>query len=204
MNVLIAEDDLTSRNMLASVLGKSGFDVLEATNGLEALGLLLGADAPKMAIIDWMMPEVDGLEVVRRVRARQTKLPPYIIMLTTRGEKSDIVKGLDVGADDYLAKPFDIGELRARINVGRRMMDLQAQLAAQVEEFRQAMAHIDTLRGILPICSFCKKIRNDEGYWDQVEAYVTRHSEATFSHSVCPECMKAHYSDFNDGTDDAT
>jgi DNA-binding response OmpR family regulator len=198
MKILIAEDDVTSRNMLASVMGKSGFVVQEVANGKEALAALGAEDAPRLAIIDWMMPEMDGLEVVRRVRARQRKQPPYIIMLTTRGEKDDIVKGLEAGADDYLQKPFDIGELRARIGVGRRMLELQERLAAQVEELRQAMDHIDTLRGILPICSFCNKIRNDEGYWDRVEAYITRHSLAEFSHGICPECMKKHYPDYEE------
>jgi DNA-binding response OmpR family regulator len=193
MKILIAEDDVTSRTMLASVLEKSGFDVTEAVNGKEALSVLGADDAPRLAIIDWMMPEMDGLEVLRQVRARQTEQPPYIIMLTTRGEKDDIVNGLEAGADDYLQKPFDVGELHARIGVGRRMLGLQERLASRVEELRRATDYIDTLRGILPICSFCKKIRNDEGYWDRVEAYITRHSLAEFSHSVCPECLKKHY-----------
>ena len=196
MRILIAEDDFTSRNMLAAVLKKGGHEVVETVDGSEAWDELQKLDAPKLAILDWMMPEMDGLEVVRRVRAVQSSQPPYIIMLTTKDEKADIVAGLDAGADDYLAKPFDIGELRARVEVGRRIAEMQERLAAQVQELRQTLEHIKTLQGILPICSFCKKIRDGQGYWDQVEAYISRYSDAQFSHSVCPECMKKHYSEF--------
>lgn len=195
MKILIAEDDLTSRTMLATVLKKMEHDVVETTSGSEAWDAVQKPDAPQLAILDWMMPEMDGLEVVHRVRAIQSSQPPYIIMLTTKGEKEDIITGLDAGADDYLAKPFDSGELRARVDVGRRMIEMQESLAAQVKEMLQAQDHIKTLQGILPICSFCKKIRDDEGYWERVDEYIGRHSDAQFSHSVCPECKKKHYPD---------
>ena len=193
MRILIAEDDLTSRTMLAAMLRKSGHDVVETANGSEAWDALQEPDAPRLAILDWMMPEMDGLEVVRRVRAIQSSQPPYVIMLTAKDERADIVAGLDAGADDYLAKPFDVGELRARVEVGRRMVEMRERLAAQIQELRDSLEHIKTLQGILPICSFCKKIRDDQGYWDQVEAYVGKHSDVRFSHGICPECMKRHY-----------
>ncbi|PKN04037.1 MAG: response regulator [Deltaproteobacteria bacterium HGW-Deltaproteobacteria-9] len=207
MRILIAEDDFTSRTMLAAVLKKGGDDVVETANGLEAWNEIQKPDAPRLAIFDWMMPEMDGLEIVRRIRALesdQTTSPDspatadrhYLIMLTTRDDKSDIIAGLNTGADDYLAKPFDPGELRARVEAGRRMLNMQKQLAEQIRELKQALDHIKTLQGILPICSFCKKIRDDGGYWNQVEAYISRHSDAMFSHSICPECMKKHYSEF--------
>lgn len=196
MRILIAEDDFTSRNMLAAILKKSGYEAVETTNGAEAWDVLQKPDAPKMAILDWMMPLMDGLEVVRRVRAMETERPPYIIMLTTKVEKADIITGLDAGADDYLTKPFDIGEFRARVEVGRRMVEMQERVARHVQELHRALEQIKTLQGILPICSFCKKIRNDQGYWDQLEVYVSEHSDAQFSHGLCPECLKEHYPDF--------
>jgi sigma-B regulation protein RsbU (phosphoserine phosphatase) len=189
MRILIAEDDLTSRAMLAAVLKRSGHEVVETTDGAQAWDALQQADAPSLAILDWMMPHMDGLEVVRRVRAQQGDRPPYIIMLTTKGEKADVATGLGAGADDYLSKPYDLGELRARVEAGRRMIDMRDRLAAQRDELREALEHIRTLQGILPICVHCKKIRDDQGFWSQVEAYVSSHSEATFSHGICPDCI---------------
>jgi len=196
MKILIAEDDFTSRTVLTAVLKKQDHEVTATVNGAEAWQALQQPDAPKLAILDWMMPEMDGLEVVRRVRALQTDRPPYIIMLTTKGEKADIIAGLEAGANDYLAKPFDPGELRARIEVGRRMVEIQAALASKIAELRQALDQIKTLRGIVPICANCKKIRDDQGYWNQVEVYVRDHTEAEFSHSICPDCVKELYPEF--------
>jgi len=193
MRILIAEDDVTSRAVLAGVLKKSGHEVVETVNGAAAWDALRQPDAARLVILDWMMPDMDGPEVVRRVRAQHTDRPPYIIMLTTRGEKADIVAGLDAGASDYLAKPFDPGELRARVEAGRRLVEMQDALAAKIEELRQALDQVKTLRGIVPICANCKKIRDDKGYWNQVEAYVCQHTEAEFTHGICPECMKTLY-----------
>ncbi|GAB6095624.1 hypothetical protein JCM14469_18760 [Desulfatiferula olefinivorans] len=195
MRILIAEDDFTSRGMLTAVLKKAGHEVVETMNGAEAWAELQKPDAPKLIILDWMMPEMDGLEVLRHVRTLGDEHPPYILMLTSKGEKADIIAGLNAGADDYLAKPFDLGELRARVEVGRRMVEMQEQLAVQFRELRQALDHIKTLQGIVPICCFCKKIRDDKGYWDQVEVYVSKHSNAEFSHGICPDCMEKHYPD---------
>jgi diguanylate cyclase (GGDEF)-like protein len=147
MRILIAEDDFTSRAMLAAVLRKGGHEIQEANNGAEAWLVLQQPDAPAMAIIDWMMPEMDGLELVRRVRGLVTDQPPYLIMLTSKGEKADIIAGLDAGANDYLGKPFDAGELQARVNVGFRMVEMQAALI----ESREALAHLaahDPLTGM--------------------------------------------------------
>lgn len=148
MRILIADDDRTSRMVLAAVLKKSGHEVMETLDGEEAIEALLRPDAPQLAILDWVMPEIDGIEVVRRLRARQTDRPPYLIMLTTRGEKADIISGLDAGANDYLAKPFDSGELQARVEVGRRMIELQAALVASREALAHQAAH-DALTGLL-------------------------------------------------------
>ncbi|MDA8124243.1 MAG: response regulator transcription factor [Deltaproteobacteria bacterium] len=193
MRILIAEDDLTSRTILSEVLKKYGHTVLATQNGAEAWQVMQQPDAPPLAILDWMMPEMDGPEVVRLIRARQTDRPPYLILLTTKGEKADIIAGLKGGANDYLAKPFDPGELRARIEVGRRMVEMQEALVLKIAELHRALDQIKTLRGIVPICANCKKIRDDQGYWSQVEVYVRDHTEAEFSHSICPECMKRLY-----------
>ena len=196
MKILIAEDDFTSRSVLVGVLKKLGHEIVEVSNGLAAWEAMRHPNAPRLAVIDWMMPEMDGPEVVRRIRTIASDQPPYLIMLTTKNEKADIIAGLGAGANDYLTKPFDSGELRARVEVGRRMVEMQAALAARMEELHQAFDQIKTLRGIVPICAGCKKIRDDQGYWDQVEVYVSNHTEAQFSHGICPDCMKRLYPDF--------
>jgi phosphoserine phosphatase RsbU/P len=196
MRILIAEDDFTSRRVLAGVLNKEGHEVTATVNGAEAWQAMQQPDAPPLAILDWMMPEMNGLEVVCRVRALPTNRPPHLIMLTTKSEKADIIAGLEAGANDYLAKPFHVGELRARIEVGRRMVEMQAALADKIEELRQAFDQIKTLRGIVPICASCKQIRDDRGYWNQVEVYVRDHTEAQFSHGICPDCMKKLYPEY--------
>ena len=193
MRILIAEDDLTSRTVLAGVLKKSGYDVVATVNGVEALKLLQQPGAPALVVLDWMMPEMDGPEVVRRIRALKTERPPYIIMLTTKWNKADIISALETGANDYLSKPFDAGELLARVKVGRRMLEMQDALVIKNEELLQALEQVRTLSGIVPICMHCKNIRDDKGYWDKVEAYVSSHTDARFSHGICPECVKKHY-----------
>jgi len=193
MRILIAEDDPTSRTVLMGMLGGNGYEVEAVTNGAEAWQVLQGDGAPPMAIIDWMMPEMSGPEVIRRVRALRGDLPPYIILLTSRGKKDDIIAGLKIGANDYLVKPFAEGELGARMDVGRRMIQLQERLIERAEELSKALEHIKMLHGILPICSHCKKIRNEVGRWDQLESYISQNSEARFSHSICPDCLRKHY-----------
>ena len=160
MRILIAEDDFTSRTILVGVLKKEGHEVMATVNGAEAWDVLRQPDAPALIILDWMMPEMDGLEVVRRVRAMQTDRPPYLIMLTSKGEKADIIAGLDAGANDYLSKPFDPGELHARIAVGRRMVEMQDALI----ESRKILAHQathDPLTGMLNRRAILDRLRKE-------------------------------------------
>jgi DNA-binding response OmpR family regulator len=128
MRILIAEDDLTSRRTLEVILPKWGYEVVSAINGSEAWEKLQGGVAPQLAVLDWMMPEMDGIEVCQKLRQVETSIPTYIILLTARDKKKDVVKGLQAGADDYIVKPFDNDELRARIEVGRRVVELQTTL----------------------------------------------------------------------------
>lgn len=196
MHILIADDDSTSRALLVGVLGRCGWrDVVEAADGSEAWAFLEKTEGPCLAVLDWMMPRMDGIGVIRKVRGLKTERPPYLLMLTTRDEKADVASALDAGADDYLTKPFHAEELRARIEVGRRLLELREKTIRQMGELREAMEHVRTLQGILPICMHCKKVRDDAGYWEQVEAYVSRHAGVTFSHGICPECLAKLYPD---------
>ena len=193
MRILIADDDLTSRVILRAVLEKNGDEVVATCNGAEAWETMQQPDAPRLVILDWLMPGPDGVEVCRRVRALETDQPPHIVILTSKGDTASIIEGLSSGADDFLSKPYDSGELRARIDVGRRMVELRARLAEHVQELQKAMSEVQALRGIIPICANCKSIRDDQGYWMQVETYVSEHSEAEFTHGICPECKKKLY-----------
>lgn len=196
MRILIAEDDDVSRRVLQLTLAAAGHEVVATTNGAEAVAVLETENAPQLAVLDWMMPQVDGLEVCRRLRRSQTDTPVYIILLTAKTEKSSIVEGLGAGANDYITKPFDRQELRARVRVGETVVNLQQNLMVRVEELEVALGKIKQLQGILPICSYCKQIRNDQNYWQQIDAYVSEHTDTHFSHGICPTCygaqMKQH------------
>ena len=193
MRLLVAEDDFTTRSLLQATLSRWGYRVEMACDGEEAWDALSRDDPPKLVLVDWMMPGLDGIEVCRRVRSRETTEPPYLILLTARGRKGDIVAGLSAGANDYVCKPYDQEELQARLAVGRRILELQAAHARRVAELQEAMVHIKRLQGLLPICMYCHRIRADQATWRRLEEYISAHSEAKFSHGLCPDCLKAHY-----------
>ncbi len=188
MRIVIAEDDAVSRRVLQATVAKLGYDVVVTVNGREALEALQAPDSPRLAILDWMMPEMDGLEVCQRLRALTHEVPVYLLLLTACDSKPQIVAGLESGADDYLTKPFDRDELRARLMVGRRIVELQTSLAARVRELQVSLTQVNQLQGLLPICSYCKKIRDNENYWQQVENYIAARSDANFTHGICPDC----------------
>ncbi|MBW2655642.1 MAG: diguanylate cyclase [Deltaproteobacteria bacterium] len=141
MKILIAEDDITSRIMLASVLKKWGFTLVLACDGKEAWDVMQSKDAPRLAILDWQMPEMNGIEVCQKIREIDTSDSPYLIVLTSKDEKKDIVKGLEAGANDFISKPYDNQELRARINVGKRMVTLQSELADAYKSLKHEAMH---------------------------------------------------------------
>lgn len=188
MRLLIAEDDAISRRMLEITCQSWGFDVLAVGDGEAAWRVLQADDAPPLALLDWMMPGMEGVEVIRRVRSRNSPQPAYMILLTARSSRDDIVSGLLATADDYVTKPFDRQELHARLQAGRRIVRLQIDLAAKVADLEAALGRVKKLQGLLPICSYCKRIRNDGNYWQRVESYIAEHSEAEFTHGVCPHC----------------
>jgi sigma-B regulation protein RsbU (phosphoserine phosphatase) len=191
MKILIADDEPVSRRLLQLTLIKWGYEVMAVNDGREAWQALQQAEPPALAILDWIMPGLDGIEVCRRIRQMSLSLPVYIIFLTSKGSREDIVEGLQAGADDFLTKPFDTQELQARLQVGVRVVKLQAELAQRIKELEAALDQVNQLEGILPICSYCKKIRDDKDYWQQIESYIEAHSEALFTHSICPDCYQS-------------
>ncbi|MEW6211006.1 MAG: response regulator [Acidobacteriota bacterium] len=189
MKALIADDDEVSRKVLELSLAEWGYEVVASADGDGAWNALASDAEIRLAILDWMMPGSDGLEVCRKARASRSS-PIYIILLTTRDDREDLLTGFEAGADDYITKPFDFDELHARLKVGERIVRLESELAGRVGELEDVIAHLRRLQGLLPICSYCKKIRDDGDYWHQVEDYISAHSEAVFSHSICPQCHK--------------
>ena len=193
MRILVAEDDPVTRRILEATLSKLGWDVIPAPDGDAAwriLEKLEGKNAPELAVLDWEMPGMDGIEICRQLRATPGFELMYIILLTSRGDKEDLAAGLAAGANDYITKPFDPIELEARVRVGERMVKLQTTLAARVVELENALSHVQRLQGLLPICSYCKRVRNETNYWQQVEAYLTSNSDLRLTHSVCPTCFE--------------
>ena len=188
MKTLIAEDESVSRRLLQVSLTKWGYNVTLANDGNEAWSILQSPTPPTLLILDWLMPGIDGIDICRSLREVESENPPYIILLTAKNDKSDIVHGLEAGADDYITKPFDSGELRARVHVGARIINLQNKLARHVCDLTQALSHVRQLHGLLPICGYCKKIRDDQNYWHRVETYIANHTDVRFSHGVCPDC----------------
>ena len=190
MKILIAEDDAVSRRVLEATLLKWGYEVIVTRDGVEACDALAEPNCPRLLVLDWMMPGMDGTEICRRLRRRDDGDSFYILLLTAKTQKEDIVDGLHAGADDYITKPFHHEELRARVQIGRRIVDLQKGLADRIADLERALTEVKQLSGLLPICAYCKRIRQGKDYWEAVEQYIAGHSHAQFSHCVCPECYE--------------
>jgi len=177
MRVLIAEDDPVSSRILMATLERLGHEVEVAVDGLEAWERHVAAPAA-VVITDWMMPRVDGLELARRIRGLGQERYTWIIMLTALRGRAHYLDGMEAGADDFVTKPVDAHELRARLRVAERVLGLYRAV-------RQ-------LEGLLPICSYCKRIRDEAEHWSQVEEYISRRTEAQFTHGICPDCYERH------------
>ena len=195
MKILIAEDDRISSKLLVTNLTKWGYEVVVVTDGPAAVNAYTSDQSFDMAILDWMMPGLEGPDVCKTIKNSSSEHFTYIVLLTAKTQKEDIVTALEAGADDYITKPWDAAELKARVRAGERVVKLERRLREKVAELEAALAHVKQLQGIIPICAWCKKIRDDSDYWGSVEEYISKHSEAEFSHGICPECMAKLYSE---------
>ncbi|MCF6247456.1 MAG: response regulator [Desulfobacula sp.] len=171
--VLAVDDKPRNLQFLGKLLSDNGYEVGMAQSGRKALNFVK-KNEPDLILLDIMMPDLDGYEVCKRLKADYSAQQIPIIFLTAKTEPKDIVKGFDVGGVDYVTKPFNSAELLARIHT-------------HIE--------IKILRGLLPICSKCKRIRDDEGFWKQVDAYIEKHSQIIFTHGICPDCLTDLYGD---------
>lgn len=190
--ILLVDDQPTTLRLLSEIL-KTDYTVLAATNGTEALLALNNSITIDLILLDIIMPDQNGFEVLQKIRDYPGYKKTPVIFLTALGEEHNEAKGFAAGAADYIIKPISPLRLLARV---KNQLELQHQrqlLTEKNKELQDAMEQISTLRGILPICSFCKQIRTDDGYWQKVEHFVSNHSQVKFSHSICPECLAENY-----------
>lgn len=199
IKVLVVEDDPFFQRVLQKRLSAEGYQVTTASDGREGMKAIVAVE-PDLVLSDWMMPEVDGLELCQSVKTGLQEAAPYFILLTAKGEINSKLLALDTGADDYLVKPCDQGELMARVRAGLRIVLLTQELRRAMAELQLAHAELDAQRNamapadheLLPICSFCKKVRDPRGAWHELEEFLAaRHMEVT--HGVCPACRETHY-----------
>ena len=193
MRTLVIDDDPASRVLSCAILERMGHEASAVSDGEAGLEQLLSPDPPSLAIVDWMMPGLDGIGLCKRLREVARPHYTYVILVTGRHTKEDTVVGLDAGADDFLSKPVEFSEFRSRVRVGERMARLESSLQLRVAELETALSHVKRLEGLLPICMHCKRIRDPANAWHRIEAYITERSEAQFSHGICSECLEEHY-----------
>lgn len=178
MRVMLVDDDPRSRVETAYLIRQLGHEPVEVASGAEAVETFDQAGC-RIVILDWTMPGLDGLEVCRRLRAVTSRAYTYIILLTGKPPlPANQNEALEAGVDDFLAKPAKFQEVRMRLHVAERILGYTATI-------RQ-------LASFLPICSYCKRVRDDEDYWRQIEDYLRTHAGTEFSHSVCPDCFEHH------------
>ncbi len=187
VTILIVDDQVINLKILFRLLTNHKFRVIIADSGHRALKILENL-SPDVILLDVMMPGIDGFETCRQIKNNEKTTDIPVIFITALNSIEDKITGFEVGGVDYITKPFHKLEVLARINA-------HIMILRQRQELEHALKEIKRLSGILPICSFCKKIRDDDGYWLQVEQYVAEHSNAMFSHGLCPGCMEEHYSD---------
>ena len=187
-NILIVDDNSENLRLLSQTLIQRGYTVRPAKSGKMAL-TAVEEMPPDLFLLDIMMPEMDGYTLCQRLKADEKLKTIPMIFLTARSASEDILKGFEMGAVDYILKPFRIPELLARV-------ETHIQLRQTIVRLQDALDHIQTLEGLLPICASCKKIRDEKGAWNSIEAYISDRTKANFTHGICPECAKKLYPDF--------
>lgn len=191
--ILIVDDDPDILFATARIIQKAGYQVLKASSGSECLQKVK-EDEPDLILLDVMLPDADGAELCGRIKADPLTRSIYVVLISGSKIASDHqAEGLDIGADGYIARPISNRELLARVNSMVRILNAERERDHLILELREALSKVRTLSGLLPLCSYCKKIRDDKGYWNQLEAYLQKHSEADFSHSICPDCADKHF-----------
>lgn len=190
VKILIAEDEYTTRLMVQVSLENWGYSVSSVADGQAAWQKLRKSEALDIAIVDWEMPEIDGVELCKRVKDLKRDKPVYVILLTGRDSQHDIVQGFDAGADDYMTKPFNDDELRARVKVAERLVTSQSALAQTVEELKDALNLVDALQSVSYVCRTCNKITDEQGNWRTLKECVDNDYDFRFSQTTCNHCKR--------------
>lgn len=187
--ILIADDDERPRQLLAHYLKNWGYSVVSCADGLEAAAILEGDHPPSLALVDWTMPGLEGIEICRRVRQRPAHRPYIYVILVTGNTQA--AEGLEAGADDFVAKPYDVDELRARLAVGQRVVALERRLAEHNEQLRTALEQLGQLQDTAPacICPSCKRARDTRTDWQPVERFLHEQRGLTTLSETCPDCQ---------------
>src|SRR4030095_3989929 len=188
--VLVAEDDEKTRKALVFLLQRHGFAVTLADDGQTAFEILIAPDPPQIALLDWQVLRLDGLHVCRAVRTLPAKNYTYMIMVTARDQAADVLAAFAAGVDDFLSKPVDGSQLLARLRCGERVLSLEERGLQRIRELEDALEEVRQLKRLLPICMYCKKVRDAGDYWQEIEAYIHAHTGTDFSHGICPSCME--------------
>ncbi len=205
-NILIVDDTLDNLRLLSKILLDSGYKVRAVSNGTKALATIK-KEPPDLILLDIMMPEMNGLEVCGRLKSKKITDHIPVIFLSALHDVKDKINAFKAGGVDYISKPFQVEEVLVRINTHLTICELQnqlelknnqlheqnKQLKRRQAELQQTLENIKTLQGLIPICANCNKVRDDNGFWEQVESYISKHSEAIFSHCICPDCAKKYY-----------
>jgi DNA-binding response OmpR family regulator len=196
--ILVVDDEEMLLLYLSKRLKKHNYDVVTCLSGEEALEKVKAFDFD-VVILDVILPGIDGYEVCRRLKSDQKTSGIMALMLSVKKTVEERLKGYEVEADDYITKPYDLEELLAKIRILLRLKNALDERDRFINKLQKALSKVKTLSGLLPICSSCKKIRDDRGYWKQIEDYIREHSPANFSHSICPKCAKRLYPEFYKG-----
>jgi response regulator RpfG family c-di-GMP phosphodiesterase len=199
LRVLVTDDDPEVLLLTATVLRRAGYEVLEASTGTECLEVVRSS-RPDLVLLDVMLPDTSGIEVCRQIKADPESGRTFVILASGIQVSSDSqTEGLNIGADGYIVRPIPNKELVARVQSMERikraedaLLEKEKQQEELIKKLQDALAEIKTLKGFIPICAACKKIRDDDGYWDQLEAYISKHTDAIFSHGLCPECAERY------------
>lgn len=192
--ILIVDDQPENLTLLRRILANQGYHVRPALSGEIALTAIHN-DLPDLILLDIVMPGMDGFEVCRKLKESEKTREVPIIFISALDEIENKMQAFSQGGVDYISKPFHALEVLARVNTHLTLSSLVNRLAEKNKALQKTIEEVNQLRGMLPICSNCKSIRDDKGYWNILESYIVKHSEATFSHSLCPDCAKKMYGD---------